>query len=100
MSKLFVHDQNSHRIAHVRGVQEPEGLWLLRMAFTPILRRMVSLDMHRILVYGSTQTAEIMMLADSIQLDIPAIEEKSLPGIKLLLAETCSGCGYIHHLPI
>lgn len=56
--------------------------------------------MHRILVYGSTQTAEIMMLADSIQLDIPAIEEKSLPGIKLHITEACSCRSNIHYLSI
>ena len=97
--ETLVHDEDSHRIAHVEEFRSRRI-----MAASDGIHAHAAQDgklaMHRILVYGSTQTAEIMMLADSIQLDTPAIEEKSLSGIKLHITEACSGCGYIHHLPV
>ena len=46
--------------------------------------------MHRIFIDGSTQATEIMMLTDTIYLEILAIEEETLPCIKLHIAETGS----------
>lgn len=48
------------------------------------------LTVHRIFINGSTQATEIMMLTDTIYLEIPAIEEEALPCIKLHIAEAGS----------
>ena len=97
--ETLVHDQDSHRIAHVEEFRSRRIMTASDGVHAHIAQD-GKLAMHRILVYGSTQTAEIMMLADAIQLDIPAIEEKSLPGIKLHVTETGSCRGYIHHLAV
>ena len=58
------------------------------------------LAMHRILVQGSTQTTEVVVLADTINLKVPAIQEETFSGIKLHISET-SGCSSgIHHLAV
>ena len=58
------------------------------------------LTVHRILIDGSTQATEIMMLTDTIYLEIPTIEEEALPCIKLHITETGSCRSNIYHLPI
>ena len=56
--------------------------------------------MHRIFIHRRTQTAEVMVLADTIDLDVSAIKEETFLGIKLHFPETSGGgCG-IHHLSV
>ena len=56
--------------------------------------------MHRIFIDSSTQATEIMMLTDTIYLEILAIEEETLLCIKLHITETGSCRSNIHYLPI
>lgn len=58
------------------------------------------LTVHRILINGSTQATEIMMLTDTINLEILAIEEEALLCIKLHITETGSCRSNIHYLSI
>ena len=56
--------------------------------------------MHSILIQGRSQTSEIMMLADTIDLDIFSIQEETFLGIKPHIPETSSSCNLIDYLSI
>ena len=87
--ETLVHHEDAHRIAHV------QEFWCRRIMTTSDsvhahIAKDGKLTVHRILINGSTQATEIMMLTDTIYLEILAIEEETLPCIKLHIAETGS----------
>ena len=55
---------------------------------------------ERILIEGSTQTSEVVMLTYAIEFHILAIEEESLLGIKLHITESSGRHLSIHHLAL
>ena len=97
--ETLVHHEEAHRIAHVQEFRSRRIMTASDGIHTHIAKD-GELAMHRILVYGCTQTAEVVVLADTIDLEVPAIEEETLLRIKLHISETCGGSSGIHHLTI
>ena len=54
--------------------------------------------MQGILVEGSSKTSEVMMLTDTIELEVLAIKPEASLCIKLEIAESCSGLIGVYHL--
>ena len=97
--ETLVHYEDAHRIAHI------QEFWCRRiMTASDSVHAHIAKDdklaMHRIFINGSTQATEIMMLTDTINLEILAIEEEALLCIKLHITETGSCRSNIHYLPI
>ena len=97
--KTLVHHEETHRIAHV------QEFWCRRiMTASDSVHAHIAKDgkltVHRIFIDSSTQATEIMMLTDTINLEILAIEEEALLCIKLHITETGSCRSNIHYLPI
>ena len=97
--ETLVHYEDAHRIAHV------QEFWCRRiMTASDSVHAHIAKDgkltVHRILIDSSTQATEIMMLTDTIYLEILAIEEETLLCIKLHFTETGSCRSNIHYLPI
>ena len=97
--ETLVHHEEAHRIAHVQEFGSRRIMTASDGIHTHIAED-GELAMHRILVYGCTQTAKVVVLADTIDLDVPAIEEETLLRIKLHIPEACGGSSGIHNLSI
>ena len=95
--ETLVHHDQSHRIAHVkqfwgrRVVRAADGIHAHRLQ----LRQFA---VQSVLVEGSAQTAEIMMLADTVQFEVLTVEPEARLCIELETAETRCGLVGIHYL--
>ena len=97
--ETLIHHEEAHRITHVQQFRSRRIMTAADGIHTHIAKD-GELAMHRILIHRCTQTAEVVVLADTIELDVLAIQEETLPGIKLHISETCGGSSGIHHLAV
>ena len=93
----FVHDYQSHGVTHI---QQLRGRRIVRTADRVHTH---SLEFHEftmkgILVKGCTEATEVMVLADSVELEVLAIEPKAGLGVELKVAEASGRLYFIHHL--
>ena len=95
--EALVHHDQSHRVAHI---QQFRGWRIMRRADRVHTHRLQlrQLTMQRILIERSAQTSEVVMLTDTIQLEVLAIEPETSLGIELEIAEARSGLHLVHHL--
>ena len=95
--EALVHHDQSHRVAHV---QQLRGRRIVRRADRVHTHRLEfrELTMQGILIEGSAQAAEVVMLADAVQLEVLAIEPEAGLRIELEIAEARRGLHLVDHL--
>jgi hypothetical protein len=54
--------------------------------------------MQGILIEGCTQTTKVVVLTDTIELEVLAIQPEACLGIELKVAETCGGLDFVNDL--
>ena len=93
----LVHHDESHCVTHV---QQFGGRRIMRRADGVHTHRLQlrQLTVQGVLIQCSTQTAEVVMLADTIQLEVLAVEPEARLGIKAEIAETGRRLHLIDHL--
>ena len=95
--ETLVHHDQSHRVAHI---QQLRGRRIMRRADGVHTHRLQlrQLTMQGVLIQGSAQTSEVVMLADTIQFEVLAIEPETRLGIELEITKTRGGLHFVHHL--
>ena len=93
----FVHDYQSHGVTHI---QQLRGRRIVR---TTDRVHTHSLEFHEftmkgILVKGSAETTEVMVLTYSVELEVLTIEPEAGLGVELKVAEASGSLYFIHHL--
>ena len=95
--KRLVHDDDTHRVAHI---QEFRCRGIMRRAYAVHTHclQFREFTVQGILAEGSTQTAEVMMLADTIDLEVLAIEPEARLWIEFEVTEARGGLHLINDL--
>jgi len=92
--KALIHDNEAHGIAHVqqfrggRVMRTTDGIDTHGLEFGEFA-------MESILVEGCTQATKVVVLADTIEFDVLAIQPEACLGVELEIAEACGGFYFI-----
>ena len=78
----FVHHDESHAITQLSSSGEG-GLWLVRIAFTPIDLHDLELAFGGAPIHGRAQRAEVVVIADALELAVAAIQQEALLGVEV-----------------
>ena len=95
----FVHDNQPHRVTHV---QEFWGRRIVRTADRVHTHRLQlgEFSVHSVLIERGSETAEVVVLTDTIQLEVLAVEPEARLRIELEVAEASGGLVSVNYYVI
>ena len=93
--EAFVEDDDTHSVAHVEQLRCRRVMSASKGVDTHFLQP-CQLTVHGILVERGTESSEVMMLTDTIEFEVAAVEPESGLGIKAEAAESGSGVNFIN----
>ena len=95
--KRLIHDDQSHRVAHIQQFR----CWRVMRRTDGVdthLLQLRQLAVQGILAQRSSQTPEVVMFANAVEFEVLTVKPEAGLGIELEIAETRSGLHLVDHL--